>query len=387
MSTLEAIQALQGEMTAWRRDIHKNPEIGFQEMRTASIVADLLETFGFRVHRNIGRTGVVGQISAGRSSRAIGLRADMDALPISEANDFEHRSGIAGVMHACGHDGHTASLLGAAKYLASTRRFDGIVNVIFQPAEEGLGGATAMIDDGLFTRFPCDEVFGLHNEPNLGVGKFALRSDAMLAGGAFFDVTIRGKGAHAGTPEQGVDPILTACHLVTALQSIPARNLRAVDVAVVSVTKMEAGTAYNVIPDEVTIRGTVRWFGKDVIRIVRGNIQRISESVASAFGASAEVQFRTIFEPLINTPESASFAGDVAAEISGEDSVNRRRDLIMASEDFAFMLYKVPGAYIHYGNGPGAGLHSPNYEFNDSALTYAAAMYARLVERRLAISP
>jgi len=383
MNVLEEMKALQAEMTAWRHDFHRHPEIGFEEHRTSASIAGILEGFGFEVHRNIGGTGVVARLQNGRSRQSIGLRADMDALPIQEANDFGHRSTVSGRMHACGHDGHMASLLGAARYLSNSRRFDGVVNLIFQPAEEGLGGASAMMDDGLFERFPCEAVFGFHNEPNLPVGKFSIRPGPMLAGGAFFDVLVTGRGSHAGYPEHSIDPVLTACHIVTALQSITSRNISALDAAVISVTRIEAGEAYNVVPDRAVIRGSARWFKPEVLRIIQGNLQRVASSVAAAFGATAEVDFRTIFTPLVNWADETRFVADVAAELVGDANVNRDRDLIMASEDFAFMLGKVPGAYIHMGNGSSANLHNPSYEFNDQALPYAAALYVGLVERRL----
>jgi amidohydrolase len=384
MQALSCIRAFEDTMVTWRHDLHMHPEIGFEEHRTSDLIARTLAGFGFEVHRNVGKTGVVGRLAVGVSRRSIGLRADMDALPIEEINRFSYRSTIAGRMHACGHDGHMASLLGAARYLSETRRFDGVVNLIFQPAEEGVGGAKAMLADGLFERFPCDAVFGFHNEPMLPVGKFAIRPGPMLAGGAFFDIVVMGKGSHAGHPEHSVDPVLTACHIVTALQSILARNVGAVDAAVISVTQIEGGDAYNVVPNRAAIRGTARWFKPEVLEIIETNIRRLAASIAVGFGATAEVDFRVIFAPLVNAIDETAFAADVAAEIAGEANVNRERDLIMASEDFAFMLEKVPGAYIHIGNGDSANLHNPGYDFNDKGLPYAAALYATLVERRLA---
>ena len=381
---MSQIKAIEETMIGWRHDLHMHPEIGFEEHRTSGMIARTLTGLGYEVHRNVGKTGVVGRLAVGDSKRTIGLRADMDALPIEEVNQFNHRSTVKGRMHACGHDGHVASLLGAARYLSETRRFDGVVNLIFQPAEEGVGGARAMLADGLFERFPCDAVFGFHNEPMLPVGKFAIRPGAMLAGGVFFDIVVKGKGSHAGHPEHSIDPVLTACHIVTALQSIPARNVGAADAAVISVTCIESGDAYNVVPGQAAIRGTARWFKPEVLDIIENNMRRIAASIAQGFGATAEVDFRVIFAPLINATDETAFAADVAAEIAGEANVNRDRDLIMASEDFAFMLEKVPGAYIHIGNGDSANLHNPAYDFNDKALPFAAAMYATLVERRLA---
>lgn len=384
MPVLDAIKALHPEMTAWRHDFHAHPEIGFEEKRTAEIVAAALESWGYEVHRGIGRTGVVGRLKVGTSERTIGLRCDMDALPMQETTQLAYRSKFENRMHACGHDGHTASLLGAAKYLAETKRFDGTVNLIFQPAEEGVGGASAMLADGLFERFPCESVFGYHNTPKLAVGKFAIRPGAMMAGGAFFDIRIEGRGSHGAAPENGVDPVLVACHVATAIQSIVARNVPPVDGAVVSITRIEGGEAYNVIPNEAYLRGTARWFKPEVLEIIRGNMKRLATSIASGFGARAEVDFRVIFAPLVNAPAETDFIASVAEEIAGPDNVDRNRELIMASEDFSFMLEKVPGAYINIGNGDSAPVHNPAYDYNDTLLPFAASLYARLVERKLA---
>lgn len=387
MPPLQEIERLAAEMTAWRRDLHAHPELGFEERRTAEFVATQLESWGIETHRGIGRTGVVGVLRAGTSTRSIGLRADMDALPIEEANAFAHRSRHAGRMHACGHDGHTAMLLGAARYLAATRHFDGTVVFIFQPAEEGLGGAQAMIADGLFRRFPCEAIFGMHNRPGLPVGTFAVRAGPMMAGGAFFDIDVEGVGAHAARPEAGVDPVLAASHVVTALQSIVARNVAPVDTAVVSVTRIQGGNAYNVIPQSVRLSGTVRAFSDEVMRAIGDRLGRLAEGVAAGFGARAKTDFRVIFPPLANDPREAEFAADVCAEIAGAERVRRDPPLIMASEDFAWMLREVPGCYFNIGNGDGEGaceVHNPAYDFNDAALPYGASVLARLVERRLA---
>ena len=383
---VEGIEALAGDMTAWRRDIHAHPELGFQEKRTSDFVASQLESFGIEVHRGVGKTGVVGVLRAGKSSRSIGLRADMDALPIQEANTFAHRSKHDGRMHACGHDGHTAMLLGAAKYLAATRRFDGTVHFIFQPAEEGIGGARAMIEDGLFKRFPCEAVFGMHNRPGLALGKFAVRSGPMMAGGAFFDIDIEGKGAHGARPESGVDSVLVAAHVATALQSIVSRNVRPVDTAVLSVTQIHAGDAYNVIPQMARLSGTVRAFSNETMEMISRNLQRVAEGVAAGFGAKANVDFRLIFAPLVNDAKEADFAAGVCADIVGSENVRRDPSLIMASEDFSFMLAEVPGCYINIGNGDGVGaceVHNPSYDFNDAALPHGTSFFVRLVEKRL----
>ena len=383
MYLLESIAVAQDELTRWRRDIHAHPELGFEESRTAAIVAEKLRQFGCEVHTGIGRTGVVGVLRAGNGARTIGLRADMDALPIHEANAFEHRSTQPGKMHACGHDGHTTMLLAAARYLAGTRRFDGTVHFIFQPAEEGQGGAQAMIADGLFERFPCDRVFGMHNRPGLPLGKFAVRSGPMMAGGAFFDIDITGKGAHGARPETGVDSVLVASHLTTALQAIVARNVSPVQTAVVSVTMIHAGDAYNVIPQSARLSGTVRAFSREVMATVEQSMRRIAEGVTQAFGARCTVDFRVIYSPTVNNGEAADFAAKICAEVVGTGNVDRNPPLIMASEDFSFMLEKVPGCYFNIGNGAGEGsceVHNPGYDFNDEALPIGATVFARIVE-------
>ena len=387
MSIVSGIAGFHDDMTAWRRDIHAHPELGFEEKRTAELVAERLKEFGVEVHRGVGKTGVVGVLRAGSSKKTLGLRADMDALPIQEANSFAHRSVNDGRMHACGHDGHTTMLLGAARYLAGTKKFDGTVNFIFQPAEEGLGGAKAMVDDGLFTRFPCDAVFGMHNRPGMPLGKFAVRGGPMMAGGAFFDIDIEGRGAHGARPEAGIDSVLVAAHVTAALQSIVARNVRPLDTAVLSVTQIHSGNAYNVIPQTARLSGTVRAFSNDVMELIGRNMARIAEGVAAGFGAVAKTDFRVIFPPTVNDVAEADYAAAICADIVGADSVKRDPALIMASEDFAFMLNEVPGCYINIGNGDGEGaceVHNPSYDFNDRALPYGASFFARLVEKRLA---
>jgi hippurate hydrolase len=375
------------EMTAWRRDIHAHPELGFEEHRTADIVASKLREFGLEVYTGIGKTGVVGVLRVGNATRSVGLRADMDALPIQEGNDFAHRSVHQGKMHACGHDGHTAMLLGAARYLAATRRFEGQVNFIFQPAEEGIGGARAMIDDGLFEQFPCDCIFGMHNRPKLPVGQFAVRAGAMMAGGAFFDIDIEGVGAHGARPESSVDPVPVLAQIVTALQTIVSRNARPVDTLVLSVTQVHAGDAYNVIPQKARLSGTVRAFSMDMFTMVERRMREIADGIAGAMGARASVDFRTIFHPTINDPEEAEYAAKICTGLVGSDAVQRNPPLIMASEDFSFMLEKVPGCYINIGNGDAEGaceVHNPGYDFNDASLPLGASFFARLVEDRLA---
>jgi amidohydrolase len=386
MKPIDRIQSYHAELTAQRRDFHAHPEIGFDEHRTSDIVAKQLEALGIEVHRGVGKTGVVGVLREGNGPVSIGLRADMDALPILEANEVAYKSTRPGVMHACGHDGHTTMLLGAARYLAETRNFNGTVNFIFQPAEEGLGGATAMLKDALFERFPCDTVFGMHNHPGLAVGKFAIRPGTMMAGGAFFDIHVEGRGAHGARPEQSIDPVLVACHITTALQSIVARNVNPLDTAVVSATAIKGGDAYNVIPQSADIRGTVRTFRHETMALVEENMKRIAAGVATAFGATASVDFRRLFAPLVNNAEETAQFADVAAELVGSDNVDRERELIMASEDFSFMLEARPGAYINIGNGETVGstpVHNPGYDFNDEILPLGAAALAGLVEKKL----
>jgi hippurate hydrolase len=389
MSTLEVVAPLHPDMTAWRRDLHAHPELGFTETRTSDFVARQLESFGIEVVRGIGRTGVVGTLRCGTSDRSIGLRADMDALPIAEANTFAHRSRHAGVMHACGHDGHTAMLLGAAAHLAKTRRFDGIVHFIFQPAEEGLGGARAMIDDGLFERFPCQAIFGMHNRPSLPVGRFAVRAGPMMAAGAFFDIRVTGKGAHGARPEASVDAALAAAQIAVSLQTIVARNVPPLDTAVLSVTRIHAGDAYNVIPQGAVLGGTVRTFSDKVMALIEGAMRRVATSTAASFGATAEVDFRSLFAAVVNDAAEAEFAAGICSELVGADNVERDPPPNMASEDFAYMLQRVPGCYINIGNGGAEGgceVHNPGYDFNDEALPLGAAFFVRAVETRLAAS-
>ena len=387
MPAINRIGEFHDEMTAWRRDIHAHPELGFEEHRTSDLVARRLEAFGLEVYRGIGRTGVVGALRSGNSPRSVGLRADMDALPIQEATGLEYSSRNDGRMHACGHDGHTTMLLGAARYLAETRDFEGQVFFIFQPAEEGLGGARAMIEDGLFEQFPCDAIFGIHNRPKLEVGKFAVRSGAMMAGGAFFDIDVEGVGAHGARPESSVDPVVVSSHLVGAIQSVVARNVPPTETAVVSVTRLHAGDAYNVIPQSARLGGTVRAFSLDVMELIERSLERVAKGVAESYGARARLDFRPIFNPTINAPSEAEFAAAICTEIVGTDNVERNPPLIMASEDFSFMLERVPGCYINLGNGGDEGsceVHNPGYDFNDEALPLGASFFARLVETRLA---
>ncbi|MBU6500201.1 MAG: amidohydrolase, partial [Rhodospirillales bacterium] len=337
MTALDTITGFADELTALRRDFHAHPELGLEEHRTAAIVAARLAEWGIEVHAGIGVTGVVGVLRRGEGPR-IGLRADMDCLPMEEQTNLDYRSQTPGRMHACGHDGHTTMLLGAAKYLATSGNFKGTVNFIFQPGEEGIGGALAMLKDGLFERFPCDAIFAMHNRPGLPVGQFAISPGPSAAGGAFFDITVTGRGSHGARPEGSIDPVLTACHITTALQSIVARNVPPADTAVLSVTRVTGGDAYNVIPQTATIAGTARAFKPEVMALLESAMKRVARGVAEGFGATAEVDFRVIFAPLINDPARTDAIADAAASLVGEAAVDRAKPPGMGSEDFSFMM-------------------------------------------------
>jgi hippurate hydrolase len=382
-SPLDRARSYQAELAAIRQDIHAHPELGLEEHRTAEIVARKLEEWGIEVHRGIGVTGVVGVLRNGNGQASIGLRADMDALPVTEITDVPYASTNPGRMHACGHDGHTTMLLGAAKYLAETRNFNGTVNFIFQPAEEGVGGALAMLKDGLFERFPCDAVYGMHNRPGMPVGQFALGTGARSAGGAFFDIEIIGKGAHGARPEQSIDPVLVACHIGTALQSIVSRNISPNDTGVLSITRILSGDAYNVIPQTASMSGTVRTMKRETMTQIETNMRRMVEAVAAGFGATATLDFRVIFAPMVAADDEAQLMGDVAAELVGDAKVRRDAPAGMGSEDFSFMMEKVPGAHIGIGNGPSAALHNHLYNFNDEAIPFGVALWARIAERKM----
>lgn len=384
MTAADAIRAYHDELTAIRRDIHAHPELGFEETRTSDLVAGKLKEWGIEVHRNVGGTGLVGVLRKGNGQASIGLRADMDALPILEATGLPYASTNPGRMHACGHDGHTTMLLGAAKYLAETGHFNGTVNFIFQPAEEGLGGATAMLNDDLFSRFPCDSVFGMHNRPGLPLGRFAIRPGAMMAGGAFFDITIMGRGSHGARPEESIDPVPVAASIISALQSVVARNVHPTDTAVLSITCMEAGAAYNVIPEKAVLRGTARAFKRETMQVMEDRMRRIATSIAEGYGATAEVDFRFLFAPTINDATQTGLFADAAAVLVGETNVERNGPAVMGSEDFSFMLEACPGAYINIGNGEdSAPVHNALYDFNDAAIPDGAGVLATLVEMKL----
>ncbi|WP_374449914.1 M20 aminoacylase family protein [Stella sp.] len=385
------IAAWHDELTHIRRDIHAHPELGFEEERTSAIVAAKLREYGCEVTTGIARTGVVGTIRVGNSPNSIGLRADMDCLPMQETNTFAHASKFKGRMHGCGHDGHTTMLLGAAKYLAETRKFQGTVHLIFQPAEEGQGGGRVMVEEGLFDKFPCDAVFAMHNWPVLEAGKFQIRPGPMLAGGMRFDITVKGQGTHGAKPETGIDPVITAAHIATAAQSIVSRTISPHDPVVLSVTQIHAGDAYNVIPETAVLRGTIRCFTEEAREKVRATFTRIAREMAAAFGAEVAVDIKDGYPPLVNDETEAGFLADVATEIVGADNVERNGPRIMGSEDFSYMLQRVPGAFVMLGQGGGTHgsghtsceVHNPGYDFNDAVLPLGATLFARLVERKL----
>ncbi|MGF3022048.1 M20 aminoacylase family protein [Methylobacterium aquaticum] len=386
MPVINRVAALSDEITAWRRDFHQHPELLFALDRTSGLVAERLRAFGCdEVVTGLGKTGVVAVIR-GRdtgSGKVIGLRADMDALPIEETSGVPHRSTVPGKMHACGHDGHTAMLLGAAKYLAETRNFDGTAILIFQPAEEGGGGADVMLKDGLMERFGIQEVYGLHNMPGLALGSFAIRPGAIMAAADRITITVTGKGGHAAAPHQCIDPVLVASHIVTALQSIVSRTIDPVSSAVISITQVKAGDAFNVIPEFAVLNGTVRTLSESVRDTCEARIAQVASHVATAFGAAASVDYGRGYPVTANDPGRASFMADVAAEVSGEGAVERAVQPMMGAEDFSYMLNARPGAYIFLGTGPGAGLHHPAYDFNDEAAPYGVSLFARVIERAM----
>jgi amidohydrolase len=382
MPAIPEIERRRDDLAAWRRHLHRHPELAYEEVGTAAFVAEKLADWGLEVHRGLARTGVVATLRRGRGG-SIGLRADMDALPILETNSFDYRSSIPGKMHACGHDGHTAMLLGAARYLAEHGRFDGTIHFIFQPAEEAAGGAKVMIDDGLFERFPVDAVFGMHNWPGLEAGRFAMRSGPMMASLDCFDVTIEGRGAHGALPHQGVDPVIVAAQVVTALQTVVSRNVNPLDAAVVSVTKIHGGDAHNIIPGQVRLGGGIRCFDRTLRECVRRRVVEIVEGVCAALGATAAVEFISEYPAVLNWPEQTGLAARVAASLVGETNVDAASAPVMGSEDFAYMLERVPGAYVFIGNGAGdggCGIHNPGYDFNDDILSLGASYWARLSE-------
>jgi hippurate hydrolase len=394
MKLLDSIATEAASIIAVRRDIHAHPELCFQEQRTADVVAGKLTEWGIEVHRGMGTTGVVGVIKNGNSKRTIGLRADMDALPVNEANTFAHASKHPGKMHACGHDGHTAMLLAAAQHLAKHKNFDGTVVLIFQPAEEGGGGAREMIKDGLFEKFPVDAVFGLHNWPGMPVGTLAVSAGPVMASSNEFKINIRGKGCHAALPHNGIDPVPIACEMVQAFQTIVSRNLKPIDAGVISVTMIHAGDATNVVANSCELQGTVRTFTLEMLDLIERRMKTIAEHVSAAHESTCEFAFVRNYPPTINHPKEAEFTRSVLAEIVGADNV-LAQEPTMGAEDFSYMLLEKPGAYFFIANGEGqhremghgggpCTLHNPSYDFNDDLIPLGGTVWVRMVEQFLA---
>ena len=385
MPIINRIADYQEELTVWRRYLHQNPELGFEEFKTSDFVANKLEDMGLSVHRGLAGTGVVATLVSGDGTGgSIALRADMDALPLQEKGSIAHRSETPGKMHACGHDGHTTMLLGAAKYLSETQNFNGTVQFVFQPAEEGKGGGEKMIEDGLFKLFPADEVYGMHNMPGIRVGEFAVAPGPMMAARDNFEIFIQGKGSHAAMPHQGVDPVVVGSHIVLALQTITSRNINPQESLVVSVTQFHAGEAFNIIPDTVTLKGTCRVFNSELQETLPDRIQQIVDGVSSTFGANSELTYHKGYPATINAESQTNFCADVAKEIAdSEEGVDLKPTPSMGAEDFSYMLQERPGCYIWAGNGDSAGLHHPEYDFNDQLLAVGASYWSRLVEQRL----
>ncbi len=384
MPVINRVADLADEIAGWRRDLHENPELLFDVHRTAGVVADKLKAFGCdEVVTGIGRTGVVAVIKGkrGASGKVVGIRADMDALPIEEDTGLPYKSKVPGKMHACGHDGHTAMLLGAAKYLTETRNFDGTAIMIFQPAEEGGGGGDVMVKDGFMERFGVQEVYGLHNMPGIPVGKFAIRPGPLMAAADRFDIVIEGKGGHAARPHECVDTLLVACQVVNALQSIASRNVDPLESVVVSVCALAAGEAYNVIPQTARLKGTTRTLTEAVRDLAETRIRAIAEATCAAYGAKASVDYRRGYPVTVNHPEQTDFIAKVAAEVgAGERAVDTTIVPLMGSEDFSYMLESRPGAYIFMGNGDTASVHHPKYNFNDEAIPYGVSLWAKVIE-------
>jgi amidohydrolase len=387
MPLIERIEGFADELTAIRRDLHAHPELGFEEVRTSGIVADKLTQWGIDVHRSIGGTGVVGVLKGnGTGTRRIGLRADMDALPMEEKTNLTWRSTVPGLFHGCGHDGHTTMLLGTARYLAETRNFDGTVHFIFQPAEEGLGGARAMIKDGLFEKFPCDEIYGLHNSTELNHGEVAVFPGNAMAGADFFDITIQGYGAHGARPHYAKDAVVIAMTLGQALQTIVSRNVNPHEPAVLSITQIHSGSAYNVIPGEAKLAGTVRAFSDEVRALIRDRMRALCAGIASAFQVEIDVDIRDTFSVLVNQEEQSRVVEQVARTVVDPAKVITRSQPRMGSEDFADMLHAVPGAYFWVGHDGSVPIHNPGYILDDRILPVGASMFARIVEARLPVS-
>lgn len=388
--TLSALHALSPEFTALRRDIHRHPELGYQEFRTSELVAQRLASWGYRVTRGLGGTGVVGQLVRGQGAKRLGLRADMDALPIQEATGLPHASSHAGLMHACGHDGHTAMLLAAAKHLAEHGQFDGTLNLIFQPAEEGLGGAKKMMEDGLFEQFPCDAIFAMHNMPGFPRGQLLLREGATMASSENITITLQGQGGHGAMPHVAIDPVVAGAAIVMGLQTIVARNVPPLHMAVITVGAFQAGEANNVIPQTATLKLSVRSLDRAVRQLLNRRIRELVEAQAHSYGCQATVDFQGGYPVLVNTQPETEFARQVALELLGADQVVLQTAPLTGSEDFAFMLEQVPGSYLFIGNGDAASgghgacmVHNPNYDFDDGNIAIGSAYWVRLTERFL----
>jgi amidohydrolase len=393
MKLIEPIESATASLQTLRRDLHAHPELGFEEQRTSDLIASTLTAWGIPVHRGLGGTGVVGIARNGSVARAVGLRADIDALPITERNTFAHASVHSGRMHACGHDGHTTMLLAAARYLADHRDFDGTVYLIFQPAEEGGGGAREMIRDGLFERFPMEAIFGIHNWPGLAVGQFALRSGPVFASSNDFRITIHGRGAHAAMPHNGIDPLPVACQMVQAFQTIISRNKRPIDAAVISVTMIQAGEATNVVPESCQLQGTVRTFTVDVLDLIEQRMRQVAQATCQAFDARCEFTFHRNYPPTINHERETQFARELLTSLVGMENV-KEFEPTMGAEDFSYFLLEKPGCYFVIGNGDGSHrssghgggpcmLHNPSYDFNDQLIPLGGSMWVRLAERWL----
>lgn len=393
MKVLDSLVTQSASIAAVRRDIHAHPELCFEELRTSELVAKMLTDWGIEVHRGLGKTGVVGVLKNGTSTQAIGLRADMDALPMQEFNQFEHASQHAGKMHACGHDGHVAMLLAAAQHLSKNKNFNGTVYFIFQPAEEGGGGAREMIQDGLFDKFPMQAVYGMHNWPGLDVGKFAISAGPVMASSNEFKITIHGKGSHAALPHNGIDPVPVACQMVQAFQTIISRNKKPVDAGVISVTMIHTGEATNVVPDHCEMQGTVRTFTTEVLDMIEQRMRDVANHTCAAFGATCTFEFERNYPPTINHAAETQFAKQVMHSIVGEHNVVVQEPT-MGAEDFSYMLQAKPGVYCFIGNGDGVHreighgegpctLHNPNYDFNDELIPLGGTYWVKLVEAAL----
>ena len=385
MSVISRIAEFSEDLIALRRDFHEHPELGMEEFRTSQIVAKLLSEWGIETHTEIGKTGVVGVLKGNKPGRSIGLRADMDALPMEERTNLSFSSKNPGVMHACGHDAHTTMLLGAARYLAEKRDFSGTAIFIFQPAEEGLGGARAMLADKLFERFPCDEVYGMHNWPTGELGKVSFKPGTAMAGADFFDIHIRAYGSHAAMPHISKDPIVIASSLVTQLQTIVSRNVPPIEPLVLSVTKIHAGTAYNVIPSDCVVSGTMRYFSKEMANMVRQRMKDLADGLAKSYGVEIDIENQEVFDVLVNNEDLSHEMLDIASEIVGTDNVALRPNVIAGSEDFADMLKVVPGAYCNLGHGGTVPLHNDGFILDEDILPIGASIYAKIIEKRTAV--